>query len=100
MVKQVPEGLQIHIRLTPKASRDSINGWAEGPDGQPILKAGVTAVPERGKANDALIAMLAKAWKLPKSAILLARGNTDRNKTLILKGISELPPGAPPLPRR
>ena len=98
MVKPVPEGLHIHIRLTPKASRDAILGWVAGADGQPVLKVSVTAVPEKGKANDALIALLAKSWKLPKGAILLVRGETDRNKTLILRDLSTLPPGAPPLP--
>lgn len=98
MVKPVPEGLQIHVRLTPKAARNAIQGWTAGPEGQWVLKASVTAVPEKGKANDALVALLSKSWKLPKSAILIARGETDRNKTLILRDIDTLPPGAPPLP--
>ena len=100
MVKPLPEGLQIQVRLTPKAARDAVNGWAADADGRLVLKASVTAVPEKGKANAALIALLAKEWKLPKSAIHLARGETDRNKTLILLGLSALPPGAPPLPGR
>ena len=100
MVKPVSDGLQIHIRLTPKASRDAIQGWAADADGQPVLKVSVTAVPEKGKANDALIALLAKSWKLPKGAIMLVRGETDRNKTLILRDLSALPAGAPPLPNR
>ena len=98
MVKPVPEGLQIHIRLTPKASRDAIQGWAADANGQPVLKVSVTAVPEKGKANDALIALLAKSWKLPKGTIMLVRGETDRNKTLILRDLSALPPAAPALP--
>lgn len=100
MVKPVPEGLQLHVRLTPKASRDAIQGWTAGPDGQWVLKASVTAVPEKGKANDALITLLAKSWKLPKSAVLIVRGENDRNKTLILSDINTLPPAAPPLPGR
>jgi hypothetical protein len=98
MVKQVPEGLQIQVRLTPKAARDAINGWVTDANGHPVLKAGVTAVPERGKANAALIALLAKSWGVPKGRIEIVRGETDRNKTLILRDISTLPPGAPPLP--
>ena len=98
MVKPVPEGLQIQVRLTPKASRDAINGWAADADGQPVLKAGVTAVPDKGKANAALIALIAKSWGLPKGRIEIIRGETDRNKTLILRDIKALPPGAPPLP--
>ena len=46
----------------------------------------VTAVPEDGKANKAVIALLAKRLKLPKSAIDIASGATDRRKTLLIDG--------------
>lgn len=98
MVKPVPEGLQIQVRLTPKAARDGIQGWVLDAQGLPVLKVSVTAVPEKGKANQALVTLLAKSWKIPKSSILLARGETDRNKILILQGLDGLPPGAPVLP--
>lgn len=98
MVKPVPAGLQINVRLTPRASRDAIQGWAAGPDGQWVLKASVTAVPEKGRANDALIALLGRSWKLPKGSIMLVRGETDRNKILILRDLSALPAAAPALP--
>lgn len=84
--------LRLQVRLTPKAGQNKITGWSTGPDGGKILKISVTAVPEKGKANKALVNLLAKEWKLPKSAILLVKGETDRNKTLIINGIS-----APPL---
>lgn len=81
--------ITIHVRLTPKASRNAITGWAEGANGQRFLKASVTAVPEKGKANDALIALLAKTWGIPKSSIVIERGATDRVKTLILQQAPE-----------
>jgi uncharacterized protein (TIGR00251 family) len=74
---------EINIRLTPKARRNAILGWAENADGKRILKVSVTAIPEKGKANEALIELLAKAWKVPKSAIRIRQGETSRNKTLI-----------------
>lgn len=89
------EGLRIAVRLSPKASRDEIQGWTQDENGNPVLKVSVTAVPEKGRANKALVALLAKSWKLPKSAIVIIKGETDRNKTLILNGISTLP-GHPP----
>ena len=98
MVKQTPAGLQIRVRLTPRAARDGINGWMRDENGAPVLKAAVTAVPERGRANAALIALLSRSWKIPKSAIILSQGGADRNKTLILIGLSALPAAAPPLP--
>jgi uncharacterized protein len=70
------------VRLAPKASRDAINGWARDVEGRPVLKCSVTAVPEKGKANKALIALLAKTLGLPKSAITITRGETDLIKTL------------------
>ena len=82
--------LQIAVRLTPKASRNAILGWVEGADGTRVLKVGVTAVPEKGKANDALIALLAKEWKIPKSSIVITRGQTDRNKTITLHQIPDV----------
>lgn len=72
----------VTVRLTPNASRNDIQGWSEDPDGAPVLKVRVTAVPEKGKANDALIALLSKAWRIPASSITIAKGATDRMKTL------------------
>ena len=79
----------ISVRLTPKASRNEIKGWARDADGDPVLKVSVTAVPENGKANEALIALLSKSWKIPKRDITIIRGETDRNKALLIKGFSE-----------
>lgn len=99
MVKRTEKGLQIRIRLTPRAARDAIGPWMEDARGEPVLKVAVTAAPEKGRANAALIALLAKSWRLPKSAIVLVTGETDRNKTLLLNDIFNLPSQAPPLPR-
>lgn len=60
----------------------------EDANGRAHLKVAVTAPPEDGKANAALIALLGKAWKLPKSAFEIVGGATDRRKTLLLRGDS------------
>lgn len=73
------------MRLTPKASRNAIQGIAAEADGGRVLKVAVTAVPENGKANQALVKLLAKAWKLPKSAVSITAGATDRRKTLLIE---------------
>lgn len=80
------DGLRVPVRLTPKASRDRIDGVVAEADGTLVLKAAVTAVPEDGKANAALIKLLAKAWRVPKSAITIVAGATDRRKILHLSG--------------
>jgi uncharacterized protein YggU (UPF0235/DUF167 family) len=83
---QRAEGLEIHVRLTPKSSRDALEGAETRADGQCVLKARVRAVPEDGKANEALIALLAKSLKLPASRVRLTGGATSRQKTLTLDG--------------
>lgn len=82
------EAVRITVRLTPRASRNEIHGWGVGPEGDKVLKVSVTAVPEKGKANKALIDLLAKSWRIPKSAIMIIRGETDRNKILEIKSFS------------
>ena len=82
----VPEGLRVFVRLQPKARRERIEGVVTEPDGRIALKVAVTAPPESGKANAALIALLGKSWRLPKSAIDIVGGASDRRKTLLLRG--------------
>lgn len=79
-------GFRVFIRLTPKAGREGIQGLQDDGSGQCRLKIGVTAVPEKGKANAALIKLLAKRLKVSKSAIEIISGETDRNKVLQVRG--------------
>lgn len=79
------KGVSISVRLTPSARRDAYQGVMDTPEGR-ALKISVTAIPEDGKANKALIAFLAKEWKLPKSALSLLSGDTNKNKVLLAEG--------------
>ncbi|OWJ65922.1 DUF167 family protein [Inquilinus limosus] len=85
-----PRGIRVTVRLTPRAGRNAVTGRAAGADGTPLLKAAVTAVPERGAANEALIALLAKAWRLPKTALTIVGGATDRTKLIGIDGDAAL----------
>jgi uncharacterized protein YggU (UPF0235/DUF167 family) len=85
-VRPTAGGVTVAVRLTPGASADRIDGVAAAADGTPELRARVTAVPEGGKANAALIKMLAKRWKLPKSAMTIAGGAKDRRKLVRIAG--------------
>lgn len=82
----VPEGLRVFVRLQPRARREGIEGVVVEPDGRAALKVAVTAPPESGRANAALIALLGKRWRLPKSAFEIVGGASDRRKTLLLRG--------------
>lgn len=80
------DGLDLHVRLTPKSARDALEGVETRADGTCVLKARVRAVPEDGKANEALIALVAKQLKIPASRVKLTGGATSRQKTLALEG--------------
>jgi uncharacterized protein (TIGR00251 family) len=76
--------LLVSVRLTPKASRERIGGIFTDAQGQRWLQASVTAPPDRGKANAALITLLARTLKVPASSILLETGDSNRLKRLRL----------------
>ncbi|MEA2809263.1 MAG: uncharacterized protein QOJ17_3404, partial [Rhodospirillaceae bacterium] len=54
--------------------------------GQGTLKAAVTSPAEDGKANRAVIELLAAEWRLPKSAFAVMRGAAARDKTVSISG--------------
>ncbi|KAA0686661.1 DUF167 family protein [Azospirillum brasilense] len=80
------DGVRLALRVTPKASRNAIAGLAATASGGTALKVTVTAVPENGKANEAVVKLLAKAWKLPKTSLTVVAGATDRNKIVHVAG--------------
>jgi uncharacterized protein len=73
-------GVTIELRVQPRARRTALEPAGEG------LKASVTAPPEDGKANDAVIALLSEEWRVPKSAFTVIKGAAARNKTVSVNG--------------
>lgn len=90
------DGATLAVRLVPRGGRDQIGGIVVDAEGRRRLSVRVSAPPEDGKANAALIALLAKSWKIPKSRIAIVGGATDRNKVLRFRGLAL---GALPIPR-
>lgn len=83
---QSGDDLLLSIRLTPGSAKEDIGGgWTDAQGGR-WLCARVRAVPEKGRANVALIALLAKRLDWPKGAILLESGDTNRLKRLRITG--------------
>ena len=85
-IEPVAEGLRVALKVTPKAARTGVTGVEMDAAGRAVLKVRVTAPPEGGKANAALMRRLAKAWKLPKGALKVVGGGKDRRKTLLVEG--------------
>lgn len=81
-----PTGLSLFVRVTPNSGRDAIEGVEFRDDGTAVLRLRVRAVPDKGKANAAVVALLAKALGVPKSAVGVVSGETARLKTLAVAG--------------
>lgn len=78
---------RLAVRLTPRGGGDRIDGWGEDASGRPLLKVRVSAPPVEGEANAALEKLLAKALRLPKSAVSVAAGQTARIKQVRIVGL-------------
>jgi uncharacterized protein YggU (UPF0235/DUF167 family) len=76
--------IRIAVKVSAGAARNAIRGWLDQ-----CLRVHLVTAPERGKANAALIALLAKELRLPKSAISIIRGEHSARKTLAVSGLSE-----------
>lgn len=82
--------MKFDIRVHPRASRNAIEVDGKCPDVKPSVKimVRVTAAPEGGKANDAVVALLAKRLRVPKRSVRIVRGHKSRNKRIRIEGIS------------
>jgi uncharacterized protein (TIGR00251 family) len=86
--RRTADGVSLTLRVTPKARRAAIDGLRDTADGAALAVA-VNAPPEDGKANAAVIALIAEALDLPKSAVSLAQGGKSRHKTLHISGSAD-----------
>jgi len=76
------DNAQIDVRVQPRSSRNEIIVEGAG-----RLRVYVTAPPEGGKANDALISLLSKRLRVAKGSIRVLRGHKARNKVLVVEGL-------------
>ncbi|MGW8258092.1 MAG: DUF167 domain-containing protein [Thermoguttaceae bacterium] len=81
------EGIILPVRAQPGARRNQLRGEQDG-----MLKVCVTQSAEKGKANKAIIELLAKSLGLRKSQIELISGETSRKKQFLISnvGVEEL----------
>ena len=89
-------GVLVTVKVTPRARHEGIE-----PAGQDAaLRVRVTEAPESGKANAAVLALLARHWRVPKSALEIRGGGTGRIKRILVRGepsvlMTKLKSGAP-----
>jgi uncharacterized protein (TIGR00251 family) len=75
----------VTVRLTPRAKTDRLLGIVAGAAG-PVLKIAVTAPPESGRANDAMIRLLASTLDVPRRDLSILSGAASRNKIVRIAG--------------
>jgi uncharacterized protein (TIGR00251 family) len=76
--------VSLRVRVTPRSSRDEVVRWREG-----VLWVRVQAPPVGGRANRALVRLLAGVLDLPPSAVEVVRGQRGREKTVRVVGLDE-----------
>ena len=79
MIKEVETGLIIKLKIVPNSSKNSIILEDE------FIKVKVTAQPIENKANKTLVEFISKRFKIPKTNIEILKGDTSKEKTLLLK---------------
>lgn len=86
-----PDGdaVLLRVRLTPKADCDAADGVTALADGTVVAKVRVRAIPEDGAANAALVRLIAKSIGVPKSAIAVVSGATQRVKQVRIAGSAD-----------
>ncbi len=82
-LRQGDGGLLLPIRAHAGARRDAVGGVHDG-----RLRVSVTAAPERGKANKAIVSLVARTFGLRKRQVALLRGATSADKVLVLMELS------------
>jgi uncharacterized protein (TIGR00251 family) len=83
MLPSAPVVGRISVVVSPGASRSELVG-RQGD----AWKVRVAAAPERGKANDAVLELLAETLAVPRASVTLVSGGSSRNKIVELTGIA------------
>lgn len=87
MAFEIKDGsVVIKVKVTPSAKQNSIKQPAINDAGDHYIPISITTAPEKGKANKAVIKMLAKEWHLPKSVFSVISGEITRHKKIKILG--------------
>lgn len=83
--------MKLRVRASPNARQSEIIGWEDDPQAGRILRVKIAAAPVDGEANKALRDFLARSLGLPKSRVVLEKGNSSRFKTFKIPDGTEIP---------
>lgn len=86
LARAAGDGVLVAVRVAPRARKSAVEGIAIDDQGKRWLRVSLTEAPADGRANAALIRLLAKRWKMPKSALTIRSGTAARTKTLHVAG--------------
>jgi uncharacterized protein len=86
LIAPTRNGLSVAIRLSPRARSDRLLGIVATAGGGHALRASVTAPAQDGRANEALLQLLARAWQVPRRDLSIVGGATSRNKIVRVAG--------------
>jgi uncharacterized protein len=82
-IRDIDGGATFAVRVHPRAKRNAIAGTLGD-----ALKLALTSPPVEGRANEACIEFLARLLDVPRSAVVIASGETSRNKVIRVLGLS------------
>lgn len=82
-LQETADGVIITVKALPHSARAGVRGVDGG-----ALKVAVTAPPEKGKANAAVLVELAKFLGVPRASLELLSGDSSRNKRILVKGLT------------
>jgi uncharacterized protein (TIGR00251 family) len=82
-VHQISSGVTFAVRIHPRAKKNAITGEVGG-----AVKVSLTAPPIEGRANEACVEFFAKLLEVPRSSVTIASGQSSRNRTIRVSGLS------------
>lgn len=83
MIKKVENGIILNVRILPNSSKNCMVC------SQDAIKVKITAPPVEGKANKALVEFLSKTFKVPKTYFEIVKGETSKDKSILIKNIDD-----------
>ena len=83
LVREVENGVELHINVLPRSSRNAVVGLQDN-----CLKIKISKPPVDGQANAACCRLLAELFNMPASKVTVVRGHSSRRKTVRLEGLS------------